>query len=211
MKPINILVANPKGGSGKTTLATNLSSVLSHDGNQVVLWDLDPQKSASKWLALRGKGFPVIDGMGNSEDKSKSQSDNLKFVVMDSPAAMEGKTLKRALKLATKVIIPVQPSMFDLTAVDKFIKIMLSESKKRNDKNFFTLIGMRVDTRTRAATTLKLFLDQYPVSVTTYLKDTQIYPNAAFNGCGIFDLPYHLKEQEESKWRLPLEWIKKDI
>ena len=99
--PTTILIANPKGGSGKTTLATNLACVLANSGYEVKLLDLDPQKSSSKWLALRGDKFPKIEGMGQESEIKPNYDKRGRsgFVIIDSPAAMQSKTLKRALKL----------------------------------------------------------------------------------------------------------------
>ncbi len=210
--PTTVLIANPKGGSGKTTLATNLACLLANSGYEVKLWDLDPQKSSTKWLALRGDKFPKIGGMGEVGEikRNYDNRDRSGFVIIDSPAGMQSKTLKRALKLAKKVIIPVQPSMFDLTAADGFINALAVEGRNRHDNDFFGIVGMRVDARTRTAATLRLFLEQYNVPILTYIKDTQMYANAAFRGLGLCDLSPSMKEEEEQKWRLLLEWIAKD-
>ena len=63
-----VLVANPKGGCGKTTLATNLAAGLSRRNGRVVLWDLDRQKSSLEWLALRPSALPPISALGRKDD-----------------------------------------------------------------------------------------------------------------------------------------------
>ncbi len=207
---LTILVANSKGGSGKTTLATNLAAALANAGLNVHLWDLDPQKSATKWLMLRPKRVPIIKGItqeGGEQKRNPARESG--YVVIDSPAGMTGKTLKRALKLADRIIVPIQPSMFDLTAGNSFIHQILLETKGRRDNKSLGVVGMRVDIRTRTAATLKLFLEQYEIPVLGYLKDTQTYAAATFQGLGLFDLPPHQRNKEEANWSLLLEWIKK--
>ena len=66
-----ILIANPKGGSGKTTLATNLAGYLAKQNQRVVMWDLDQQKSSLNWLALRSPELPSISRLGLERDTSQ--------------------------------------------------------------------------------------------------------------------------------------------
>ena len=66
-----ILIANPKGGSGKTTLATNLAGYLAKQNQRVVLWDLDQQKSSQNWLSLRSPELPSISRLGLEREASK--------------------------------------------------------------------------------------------------------------------------------------------
>ena len=114
---------------------------------------------------------------------------------------MQGKDLARALKLANKVIVPVQPSVFDMVATRDFINQLTEEKTIQRNKSFVGIVGMRVDPRTRVATTLEQFLMQYDLPIITYLRDTKAYVNAAFNGKSIFDLPLHQAEQELTQWK----------
>lgn len=200
-----ILVANPKGGAGKTTLATNLAGALAAAGQSVALWDLDRQKSSLQWLAVRGAGAPRIHNLGDRGPASaKSEED---WMVVDSPAGLHGKNLAHAIKLATRVLVPVQPSLFDMAATGEFLAELAAEKKARGKLQFIGIVAMRVDPRTRAAATLEAFLHQFELPVLTYLRDTQLYPNAAFNGLSIFDLPDYLAARETAQWTPLVEWL----
>src|SRR5688500_2599180 len=109
-----ILVANPKGGCGKTTLATNLATYLAGQRQRVAMWDLDRQKSSADWLALRPPELPTITCLdaGRDEIYPAAMPDNNDWLVLDSPAGMRGKNLVHALKLAHKIVVPLQPSVF---------------------------------------------------------------------------------------------------
>ena len=203
-----ILIANPKGGSGKTTLATNLAGYLAKQGQRVVLLDLDQQKSSLDWLSLRAHELPTISGIGSEQEISKGDMEKIDWLVLDSPAGIEGKSLARALKLANKVIVPVQPSVFDMVATRDFINRLIEEKTIQKKKSFIGIVGMRVDPRTRAASTLEQFLLQYDLPIITYLRDTKVYVNAAFNGKSIFDLPFHQAEQELTQWKTLTQWVK---
>ncbi|MBI2314387.1 MAG: hypothetical protein HYU77_18015 [Betaproteobacteria bacterium] len=78
----------------------------------------------------------------------------------------------------------------------------------RNDEPERPVGGMRVDPRTRAATTLEQFLQQYDLPVLTYLRDTMVYVNAAFAGEGIFDLPYYASDRDREQWGPVIEWVR---
>lgn len=204
-----ILVANPKGGCGKTTLATNLAAYLAGQNLRVAMWDLDRQKSSLDWLALRPAELPSIASLDAERDEIHPDiPENNDWLVLDSPAGMHGKNLAHALKLAHKIIVPVQPSVFDMSATRDFLDQLMEERTVRKHKTFIGIIGMRVDPRTRAAATLEQFLQQYDLPVLTYLRDTMVYVNAAFNGKGIFDLPHYQAERDVAQWQPLIEWVK---
>ena len=204
-----VLVINPKGGCGKTTLSTNLAGALANRGDSVVLWDLDRQKSALEWLALRSPALPAIHSLDAKDEPSGREKRKHDWLIMDTPAGLHGKNLERAVKPVDKVLMPVQPSLFDMAATRNFIAVMHAEHLLRKGRHFLGIVGMRVDERTKAAATLEAFLKQFDLPVLTYLRDTQVYANAAFQGKSIFDLPHYVNEQDVEDWKPLLRWLDK--
>ncbi|MEW6313317.1 MAG: ParA family protein [Pseudomonadota bacterium] len=203
-----LLVANPKGGAGKTTISTNLAAFLAGQNESTLLWDLDRQKSSLEWLSLRPPELPRIIRLDDQDDGYKHHDKS--WLVIDSPAGLHGKNLGHALKPAHKVLVPVQPSLFDMAATRDFLHVLNEEKAVRKHKAFIGIVGMRVDARTKAAATLEAFLAQFDLPVLTYLRDTQLYPNAAFTGRSIFDLPRYQSERDVELWQPILEWVLQD-
>lgn len=204
----SILVVNPKGGCGKTTLATNLAGGLASSGARVLLWDLDRQQSAMTWLSMRpGHCSRILrlDRREQSGEAADSRGDA--WLVVDSPAALHGKGLSHALKLADKVLVPIQPSVFDMAATADFLQTLGEEKSIRKGRAFVGVVGVRVDPRTRAAATLEAFLHQFELPILAFLRDSQVYPNAAFNGLSIFDLPPSAAERDQAQWQAILGWV----
>jgi chromosome partitioning protein len=200
------LIANPKGGSGKTTLTVNIAGYLANRGQRVALLDLDHQQSATRWLALRPDNLPPIRTL----ESKKQEAHRYDWLVIDSPAALHGKNLAHALKLASKIIVPVAPSLFDLQASSDFLKILAEEKKTRSGKCHIGVVGMRMEPRTRAAQALEYFLSTLDLPVLAFLRETQVYVNAAFEGKSLFDLPHHIAERELEQWAYLQHWLERD-
>lgn len=202
-----ILVANPKGGSGKTTLATNLAGYLASQGSRVLLVDLDRQRSATDWLDRRPEFLPVIRGWNAQLDKKAMGEARPDWLVVDSPAGMHGDKLSNALKRAERVIVPVQPSAFDMVATRNFLDELRAEKSVRKEKIEVAMVGMRVDARTRAAADLSVFLDEAGFPVLTLLRDAQIYVQAAGEGLSLFDMAPSRTVREMEQWQPLLDWL----
>lgn len=203
-----ILVANPKGGSGKTTLSINIAGYFASMGKQVSLLDLDRQQSANLWLNQRSSSLPIIWPLTGEtrkdESKRSAQSD---ILLIDSPAGLQGKNLERALKLVQKVLVPIAPSLFDIQASQDFLAALSQLKIARKGRIEIGVIGMRMAPRTRAALTLETFLTQLDLPVLAYLREAKIYVNAAFEGKSIFDLPAHLAAQDINEWEKLITWL----
>jgi chromosome partitioning protein len=197
-----ILVANPKGGAGKTTLSTNLAGYLARQGENVFLWDLDRQKSSLYWLSNRPAHLPAIQRLDSAKQKSGEG-----VLVLDSPAGLHGEKLNDLVKRVEKVIVPIVPSSFDLAATRQFLDELLDEKAVRKGKAFVAIVGMRVDAHTRAAGKLDEFLAPIDLPVLTHLRDTQNYVTAAFEGKSIFDLPPSAVAQDAAQWQPIMKWL----
>lgn len=202
----SILIANPKGGSGKTTLSVNIAGFLANQGQRVAMLDLDRQKSAALWVATRPADLPEIVTL----DSSKGEDCLNDWLVIDSPAGLHGKNLAHALKLSHKIIVPISPSLFDLNASRDFLQILAEEKEVRAGRCQIGVVGMRMNARTRAATALENFLADSGLPILAYLRETQVYVNAAFEGKSLFDLPPHLAFRELEQWDFLLNWLEKD-
>jgi chromosome partitioning protein len=201
----SVLVINPKGGSGKTTLATNLAGALAAEGQPVYLWDLDRQRSSLTWLTLRPSHASRIRRLDQRAESAEANKGS--WLVVDTPAGIHGKSLSETLRQAEKVLVPIQPSVFDMAATATFLQDLAEEKAVRKSRAFVGLVGMRVDARTRAAATLEAFLAQFDFPILSYLRDSQIYANAAFTGLTVFDLPLYMSERDREQWMPVLEWL----
>jgi chromosome partitioning protein len=201
-----ILIANPKGGSGKTTLSTNIAGYLATRGQRVAMLDLDRQKSATQWLSNRPRSLPSIELMQSEIEKNTP----VEWLVIDSPAGLHGKNLEHALKLVHRVIVPIAPSAFDIQASRDFLEVLHHEKTVRKGKIFVGVVGMRMDPRTRAALTLEQFLKGLDLPVLAYLRETQAYVNAGFEGKTLFDLPPSQAQRELEQWAYLLGWLERE-
>ena len=85
-----VLVANPKGGAGKTTLATNLSGHYANLGRKVTLCDLDRQQSSLRWMAFRDPDVAPVTGYYAGNQIVLNLPREADWVVLDAPAGLQG-------------------------------------------------------------------------------------------------------------------------
>lgn len=205
----SFLIANPKGGSGKSTLATNLAGYFAQGGGRVMLGDIDRQQSSREWLKIRPETLPPIRGWSAERDQPLRPPKDTTHVVLDTPAGLHGKALEKALRQVSKVIVPVQPSLFDILATRDFLEVLLQEKTVRKEKTFVAVVGMRVDARTRAASELERFLSSWDLPVLGHVRDSQLYVQLAASGMTLFDLPESRVGRDIELWRPILEWIER--
>jgi len=202
----SVLIANPKGGAGKTTLATNLTGHFANAGNKVTLCDLDRQQSSLRWMAFRDPAMPPVTGYFAGNQMLISLPKEPDWVVLDAPAGLQGYKLTDYLRLVDKVIIPVVPSVFDMAATEDFLASIRQELRGR--RNVVGIVAMRVDPRTRAAAMLEEFLKHFDLPILSYIRNTQNYVNVAAGGLSVFDSPRSRYRRDIEQWDPLLQWLK---
>ncbi len=200
-----VVVANPKGGVGKSTLSTNIAGYFARQGHAVMLGDIDRQQSSRLWLGLRPPGAHPIVSWETSADQLAKPPKGTTHVVLDTPAGLHGWRFNDVLKMAHKVIVPLQPSVFDIFATRSFLDQLLQN--KHHAKLQIALVGMRVDARTIAADKLHAFVDGLGVPVLGYLRDTQNYVHLAASGLTLFDVAPGKVEKDLAQWQPICEWL----
>jgi chromosome partitioning protein len=200
-----VVVANPKGGVGKSTLSTNVAGYFASQGHSVMLGDADRQQSSALWLGLRPPMARPIQTWGVSADLIARPPRDATHVVLDTPAGLHGWRFKDVLKLADKVLVPLQPSIFDIYATRAFLD-ELAESR-HVDRLQIGIVGMRVDARTIAAEKLHEFVDSLGLPVLGYLRDTQNYIHLAARGLTLFDVAPSRVEKDLQQWRSVCDWL----
>ena len=204
-----ILVVNPKGGCGKSTLATNLASYYALWKVPVALVDYDPQQSSLEWLAQRGEALnPIrgIDASGGQHSRVGVRGD-IRRVIMDAPARIPAAQLKRLFKFADRVILPVLPSPIDIRAAGHFIgELMLGDLLRAAPVG---LVANRVRENTLIYYNLEAFLAQMKIPLITHLRDTQNYIRAAAAGYGIFEMSPYQVDKDIEQWRPLIRWVEK--
>jgi chromosome partitioning protein len=203
-----VLIANPKGGVGKSTAATNLAGYFARRGHATMLGDLDRQQSALAWLRIRPPTLPRIASWDRSDEKIARPPKGVTHVVLDSPAGIHGHALKDALRVADRLVIPLQPSLFDIYATQAFLE-RLAERGLMKDGGRVGVLGMRVDARTRAAEQLQRFVEDLGLPVLGFLRDTQNYVQLAAHGLTLWDVAPSRVAKDVEQWQSLLEWVER--
>lgn len=202
-----VVIANPKGGVGKSTLSTNVAGFFASRGHSVMLGDADRQQSSALWLRLRPPAARPIQTWDLSGDPIARPPKGTSHVVLDTPAGLHGGLFKEALKLADKVLVPLQPSIFDIYATRAFLD-ELAESRRAN-KLQVGIVGMRVDARTIAADKLHEFVNGLGLPVLGSLRDTQNYIHLAARGLTLFDVAPSRVEKDLEQWQGICDWLER--
>ncbi|MCL2309424.1 MAG: ParA family protein [Proteobacteria bacterium] len=203
-----LLVANAKGGSGKTTLATHTAGWLACSRQRVALQDEDPQRSATSWLARRPAPFPKIGALKPGTGRKEAREQGFTWRVIDSPAGLHGERLRDLIRQADSVLVPLSPSAFDMEATQAFLDAVTEYKAVREQKLAVALVAMRVDARTRSAQELDEFLYGFEFPLITHLRETQVYVHCARDGLTLFDLPPSRGKQDWEQWAPITKWLR---
>lgn len=209
-----IVVLNPKGGSGKTTIATNLASYFAVEGLRPTLMDMDAQGSSTHWLSKRTKEQALIHGIAGFERNTgltRSFATRLSLdtqrLVVDTPAAVEPERLPDLTRNATAVLVPVLPSDIDIHAAAKCISNLLLIAKIRRDEQRIAVIANRVKKQTLIYKSLMKFLENLQIPVIATLRDSQVYIRSAEIGQGVFEMKPNSVREDLEQWLPLVGWL----
>ncbi|MDH3690823.1 MAG: ParA family protein [Gammaproteobacteria bacterium] len=202
----SILVVNPKGGCGKSTVATNLASYYAVWGVPTTLVDYDSQHSSLEWLQARPETYEPISGVDATNGHAGYPS-GTERALMDAPAHIDNKEVNRLINKADVVLIPVLPSAMDIRAAAHFIGDLLVQGKIREQRKRVGVIANRVRENTIVYGQLTQFLKGVKIPFVTSLRDTQNYIRAAERGVGIFEFAPYMVQQDLEQWRPLINWV----
>jgi chromosome partitioning protein len=201
------MALNPKGGCGKSTLASNMASFFATSGNSVALADLDLQRSSLEWLGTRAEDRPPVTGLDGCNGALRVPR-ACDVLVLDAPAAIHGRDLTTLVRKAETILIPVLPSPMDIRACANFIAELLTVSKVSRQQTKLAVIANRVRENTLIYQSLEAFLKQLDIPFIATLRDSQNYIRAAERGLGIFELAPSLAANDVEQWKPLLRWLK---
>lgn len=200
-----VVVANPKGGVGKSTVATNIAGYYASRGHQVMLGDADRQQSSRLWLRLRPAEARPIASWELADGQVARPPRGTTHVVLDTPAGLQGKLFQEALQYADKVVVPLSPSIFDMYATRAFLDELAQHRKAGHMQ--VGIIGTRVDTRTIAADKLQEFVESLGLPVLGFLRPTQNYVHLAARGLTLSDVAPGKVERDLQQWENIQRWL----
>ena len=200
-----VAVANPKGGVGKSTLSTNMAGYFARQGGTVVLGDVDRQQSSRLWLQQRPEAARPIVRWNIAADAMERPPKDVSHAVLDTPAGLHGKLLKEVLKLADKIVVPLQASVFDIFATQEFLSELAEHRHAQGVQ--VGIVGMRVDGRTLASEQLHHFIEGLGLPVLGYLRDTQNYVHLAAHGLSVFDVAPGRVARDLEQWQGICDWL----
>ena len=210
-----ILITNPKGGCGKTTIATNIASHYASQGLNVRLFDHDNQGSSLSWVNRRSQQSNLIHGVDASKnfDHRLTRSWQLRVpsetdvAVIDSPAGVDISELAALFQQNDSVLIPVLPSPIDIHATAHFIKELLITGKVRKQMVRLAVIANRVRKNTIMYHSLERFLFTLKIPFISSLRDTQLYAKAMELGVGVQEIKSTRNKTDKLEWAPIIRWL----
>jgi len=209
-----IVVLNPKGGSGKTTIATNLASYFATRGHRPVLMDFDPQGSSVRWVKKRQAAQAPVQAIAAFEKDSRTTRafqlrvpDSATHVIVDTPAAVEPRQLPDMTRDAHKILVPVLPSDIDIHTCSRCIGDLLLVAKIRRDENRIGVIANRVRRNTLMYQSLIRFLHTLGIPIVAIIRDSQNYVRAAEAGIGVHEMKSYVARQDIEQWGPLVSWL----
>jgi chromosome partitioning protein len=211
-----ILVLNPKGGSGKSTIATNLAAYYAWKGMRVALMDHDPQGSSMRWLKLRAAELPAIHGIAAYEKKlgvtrtfALRAPPGTERLIIDTPAAVTALQMPELTADASAIVVPVLPSEIDIHAASRCIADLLLVGRIHRSERRLVIVANRARRYTKAYTSLMRFLQSLRIPVAAVLRDSQAYVRSAECGMGIHEMKGSLLQDDLDTWRPLVEWLER--
>lgn len=213
-----IVVLNPKGGCGKSTLAINLAGYLASQNNSVAIMDFDPQGSSMRWLKNRPEESPPIHGIAAFDVHSSATRSwqlrvpsNIRYLVVDSPASVPAINLAELTSGAHAILIPVLPSDIDVHAASKLMKDLLLIAKVSRRMGRVGVVANRVRENTLAYRKLMRFLHSLSISAVGVLKDSQNYVHAIEQGLSIHEMQPSRVRQDLDRWEPIFGWLEEKL
>jgi chromosome partitioning protein len=207
-----ILVLNPKGGCGKSTLTTNIAAYFAVGGQRVAIADFDPQKSSEDWLSRRPDSAPKISVAKISAGKIVSPR-RTEVLVIDSPAAIHGKRLANFVRTSETMVLPLLPSIIDIRAAERFIEELFSLQHLIKRKIKLATVANRVREDTLSAAKLDNYLNHMKLPggrklpYITVLRNSQNYVKAAEKGLSIFEFAPAKTLYDREQWQPLMKWL----
>jgi chromosome partitioning protein len=189
-----IVVMNPKGGCGKTTLATNLAGWFALRGPPPTVIDCDPQGFCTRWTESRAPHRPRIHARATGPLTAQSSIEahpDSSVAIIDLPAAITGDQLHAFVYLADSLLLPVTPSEIDVHSATRFIAELLLDAQLDRSERRVGIVANRVRERTRSFAMLTRFLGSLRIPLIGVLRDSQNFVQAAALGLGVCELPPH--------------------
>ena len=214
--PRKLVVLNAKGGSGKTTLATNLAAWCAARGEPTALMDFDPQGCSTRWLANRPAERPPVHGIAAFRiNQHATRSWQLRtppgtrYLVVDTSAAIPPQRISEFTREADALIIPVGATDIDTHAAAGFIADLLLVAKEDRRHGRIAVVANRVRSGTVAQRRLMRFLDTLEIPCLAMLRDSQVYAHAAQLGLGIHEFKPHQVRRDLEQWAPLIAWVER--
>ena len=213
MRTNTTLVINPKGGSGKTTLATNLASYFAANNTVTTVMDYDPQGSTMNWLRVRPMSAVKIHGANAAPQKTGLRTLGMHVpagtqqLIIDAPAGASGLVLQEMLSRAHCILIPVAPSAIDIHATANFIRDLLLTGKVRANNIRLGVVANRVRKSSPVYQPLERFLSALNLPLLARIGDSEVFLTAAETGLGIFEMEFAASASERGQFMPIAEWV----
>jgi chromosome partitioning protein len=209
-----IVVLNPKGGCGKTTLSTNLASAFAIRGTPPTLIDCDPQGYCTNWVEKRSSELPEVYGI-QCYDESTPASMTIDIdvppdsdtVIVDMPAAIPHDRLYDYTFFADSLLIPIQASEIDVYSATRFIAELLIDAQLDRREARLGIVANRVRARTKSYERLMRFLTSLKIPMIAQLRDSQNFVHAAAAGVGIAEMPAYRVRDDLPQVERIVNWL----